>query len=391
MICLRKVKNKMKLVLVVFTILLLGVFAFTACGNYKKITNNKNKTKSWKISDDNETTLNTKELCETGKVDEEETTKEERKEETIKENIEQKNGDIKALHIEGNKLKDSNGNNVQLRGVSTHGIAWFPQYINQEFFFELKDEWNVNVIRLAMYTAEYNGYCSGGDKENLKNLIRNGVEYAKNANMYVIIDWHILQDGNPNQNKEEAKAFFEEMSKEYATYDNVLYEICNEPNGEVTWSDIKAYANELIPVIRKNDNDAIIIVGTPTWSQDIDKVLENPITEYDNIIYSLHFYAATHTEWLRERAKNVIDKGLPIFVTEFGTCDASGNGNIDINQSNEWIKLLDENNISYVAWNLSNKNESSAIFNSNCNKVSGFELEDLSENGRWIYEMLSGK
>ncbi len=296
-----------------------------------------------------------------------------------------------ALHIEGTQLMDSNGNPIQLRGISTHGLAWFPQYVNQEFFHELRKEWDSNVVRLAMYTAESGGYCSDGNKENLKQLVKEGVKYATNADMYVIIDWHILSDGNPNTYKEEAKKFFEEMSKEYCNASNVLYEICNEPNGGTTWADVKSYAEEIIPIIRENDEDAIIIVGTPTWSQDVDKVVADPIEGYDNIMYALHFYAATHTDWLRNRMEQVIDAGLPIFVTEFGTCDASGNGGIDRKQSSEWIQTMDENSVSYVAWNLSNKAETSAIFRQDCQKTFGFAEEDLSENGKWIYEMLTGE
>lgn len=300
-------------------------------------------------------------------------------------------GELGALCLDGTRLVDAQGNRVQLRGISTHGLAWFPQYVNQEFFTELHDEWNANVVRLAMYTAENGGYCSGGDKEGLKQLVKNGVEYATNAGLYVIIDWHNLQDNNPQNNKEEAKAFFEEMSKEFATYDNVLYEICNEPNGGTTWTEIKSYAEEIIPIIRASDEDAIIIVGTPTWSQEVDKAVVDPIKGYENIMYTLHFYAATHTDWLRERMETALSAGLPIFVTEFGTCDASGNGGIDINQSNEWIRTMDKNGVSYVAWNLSNKNETSAIFKSDCQKTAGFTSEDLTENGKWIYEMLTGE
>ncbi len=296
-----------------------------------------------------------------------------------------------ALRVEGTQLVDSNGNAVQLRGVSTHGIAWFPQYVNRDFFTELHDEWNANVVRLAMYTAEYGGYCSDGNQEELKQLIKDGVKYAAEAEMYVIVDWHVLQEANPNTNKEEAKKFFEEMSKEFREADNVLYEICNEPNGATTWSEIKSYAEEVIPVIRANDEDAIIIVGTPTWSQEVDKAAVDPIEGYDNIMYTLHFYAASHTDWLRDRMVKAIDAGLPVFVTEFGTCDASGNGRMDVEQSNKWIQAMDEYGVSYVAWNLSNKAESSAIFQQGCAKTSGFIAEDLTENGKWIYEMLTGE
>lgn len=294
-----------------------------------------------------------------------------------------------ALSVDGTQLVGSSGEPVQLKGISTHGLAWFPDYVNEECFRQLRKEWRANVIRLAMYTAESGGYCSDGDKEYLKGLIRDGVAYAKTQDLYVIIDWHILSDSNPNMNIEEAKDFFAELSEEYAKENHVLYEICNEPNGGTSWGEIKAYAEEVIGVIRSNDEDAVILVGTPNWSQFVDEAAADPITGYDNLMYTLHFYAATHTDDLRGRLTRAVEDGLPVFVSEYGICDASGNGAIDEGQAEQWTTLLDSCGISYVAWNLSNKDETSAIFDSSCSKVSGFTQDDLSESGRWLYQMLT--
>ncbi len=296
-----------------------------------------------------------------------------------------------ALQVNGTQLTDENGVAVQLKGISTHGLAWFPAYVNEDCFRQFREEWNVNVMRLAMYTAENGGYCSGGDQNQLKELIHNGVSYATSLDMYVIIDWHILSDNNPNTNKESAKEFFAEMAEKYAGYNNVLYEICNEPNGGTSWSDIKSYAEEVIGVIRSYDEDGIIIVGTPNWSQYVDQAAADPITGYDNIMYALHFYAATHKESLRNTMTAAIDAGLPIFVTEYGICDASGNGAIDENQANQWVSTMNSYGVSYVAWNLSNKGETSAMINSGCNKTSGFTESDLSASGKWLYQMLTGE
>lgn len=296
-----------------------------------------------------------------------------------------------ALQVRGSRLTDRSGNTVQLRGISTHGIAWYPDYINENCFRQLRQEWNVNVVRLAMYTEEYGGYCSGGDQKSLKELIHRGVTAATAQGLYVIIDWHILSDGNPNRHLEEAKAFFAEMSAKYRNYSNVLYEICNEPNGGTGWGEIKSYAEEVIGVIRANDRDAVILVGTPNWSQYLDQAAADPITKYDNVMYTLHFYAATHTDGLRNTMTAAIRKGLPVFVSEFGICDASGNGAINTAQANQWIDLMDQNGVSYVAWNLSNKAETSAILQSGCSKTYGFGESDLSDSGKWLYRMLTGK
>lgn len=288
-----------------------------------------------------------------------------------------------ALSVKGTDLVDKNGEKFQLYGMSTHGIAWFPQYVNLDAFRTLRDDWNTNCIRLAMYTAEYGGYCSGGDREALKELVKGGVEYASELGMYVIIDWHVLNDQDPNVYKEDAVAFFREMSSAYADYENVLYEICNEPNGSATWDNIKAYASEVIPIIRENDSDAVILVGSPTWSQDIHQAAASPL-EFDNIMYTLHFYAATHKDDLRSRMEECVGKGLPVFVSEFGMCDASGNGANDFEQTEKWLELIEKYNISFFCWNLANKDESSSVFLPSSAATSEWTEDDLNESGKWI-------
>ena len=294
-----------------------------------------------------------------------------------------------ALHVENGKLTDENGNTVQLYGMSTHGIAWFPQYINYDSFRTLRDDWNTNCIRLAMYTAEYGGYCAGGDKEQLKQLVRDGVSYATELGMYVIVDWHILSDYDPNQNKDEAIAFFREMAEVFADNDNVLYEICNEPNGGTSWDSIKSYAEEVIPVIRAQKPDAVILVGTPTWSQEIDKAAASPLDD-SNVLYTLHFYAGTHKDDLRNRLETCVQNGLPVFVSEFGMCDASGNGTNDFVSTTKWLDLLNKYQISFCCWNLANKDESSSVFKASSTALSDWTDDDFNESGRWIRDYFRG-
>ena len=292
------------------------------------------------------------------------------------------------LHVEGSKLVDQNNNEVQLRGVSTHGLAWYPQYVTNDCFATLKS-WGANVVRLAMYTYESGGYCTDGDRQQLETLVQNGVQYAFNNDMYVIIDWHVLNEGNPNRYSDVAKTFFAKMAQQYASYNNVIYEICNEPCKGATWGDVKFYASEVIPSIRSYDKDAVILIGTPNWSRDVDEAVKDPVTGYDNIMYTLHFYAATHKEDLQNKLKSAADAGLPIFVSEFGICSADGNGQVDIDSANSWISLLDSYGISYVCWNLSNKDEKSALLTPACDKTSGFTYEDLSDEGKWLYGVLT--
>ncbi len=297
-----------------------------------------------------------------------------------------------ALSVSGTQLVDKSGQPFQIHGVSTHGLGWdvgYP-YNNKAAFQTLRDDWGANCVRLAMYTEEYNGYCNG-NKSGMKAQVEKGVAAATELGMYVIIDWHILNDGNPQRHKSEAKEFFREMSSKYKNYSNVIYEICNEPNG-CSWSDIKSYALEVIPVIRANDSDAIIIVGTPTWSQlgsagHTYEPCEDPIRGYSNIMYTFHFYASdpNHNQWLKNKIPTAIDKyKIPVFVTEFGLSEASGNGNVNTQTSSEWLSMCDKYKVSYCAWSLSNKNETSALIKSSCSKTSGWSTSELSTAGNFI-------
>ena len=291
-----------------------------------------------------------------------------------------KNG---RLSVKGTRLVNSQGKTVVLKGVSTHGINWFPQYVNKAAFKTLRDNWGVNCIRLAMYTEEYNGYCSGGNQAELRKLINNGVKYATELGMYVIIDWHILSDGNPAKNKKQAMSFFKYMAKKYKNQNNIFYEICNEPNGGTSWSTIKSYASSVIKTIRKYDKKNIILVGTPTWSQDVDVAADSLIKGYSNIMYTFHFYAATHGDSYRQKVQAAIQKGLPVFVSEFGISESSGNGRIDKNEANKWMQFLKKNKISYVCWSLCNKNESCSLLKSSCSRTGNFKKLDLSQAGLW--------
>ncbi len=292
------------------------------------------------------------------------------------------------LQVKEGKLCGKDGKPVMLRGVSSYGLSLSERYINDDCFHDISHLIGANVFRLALYTWGVGsvGYCSGGDKKRLMKDIDDGVAYAKNNDMYVIIDWHILDDGDPNKYIEDAKEFFDTVSKNYRDADHVIYEICNEPN-KVEWSAIKEYANVIIPIIRNNDSDSLIIVGTPNWSQDVDVAANDPL-DYDNLMYTLHFYSASHKQPLRDKAHAAIEKGLPIFVTEYGITASTGNIPYDIEEADVWIDFLEENGISYVMWEFSKTAEGSAAIRSDCLKDRGFERVDLSTAGQWLMDTI---
>lgn len=293
------------------------------------------------------------------------------------------------LQVSGTKLTDESGNIIQLRGVSTHGISWFPDYVNYDAFATLRDDWGANVVRIAMYPEEYNGYLSGGDKAALKQIIDNGVNYATDLGMYVIIDWHVLNYA-PSRHTQEACDFFAEMASKYSGHDNVIYEICNEPVGADWNSNIKPYAETVIGTIRQFDDHSLILVGTNTWSQDVDSVVGNTLDD-GNVMYVAHFYAGTHKENIRNKISTALNAGVPVFISECSICDASGNGGIDYASANEWLEFMNSNQLSFIAWSLSNKAETSALISSGCSAKSGWSDGDLSETGRWFKSAISGR
>ena len=205
--------------------------------------------------------------------------------------------------------------------------------------------------------------------------------------MYVLIDWHILSDGDPNRYIEDAKPFFAEMAEKYCDYNNVLYEICNEPNG-VDWPCVKEYAEQIIPVIREKDPDSVIIVGNPGWSTDLVNVAADPLA-FDNILYTFHFYAATNGQDSRDMLEAVSQQGLPIFVTEYGVTASTGRHPRDLDSADQWIDLLERENISYCMWSFSKAPEACSAIRSGVFKYNGFEKEDYSETGLWLLDTLA--
>ena len=290
------------------------------------------------------------------------------------------------LHVEGTQLADAFGNPVQLRGMSTHGLVWYPDMISKNLFCRIAEDWNCNLVRLAMYSVNY---CDPEWREKSLDLVRRGIEAAVAADAYVIVDWHIMEDGNPKEHMESAREFFGLVASEYAHCPNLIFEICNEPNGETSWADVKEYAEEIIPVIRGHIPDALVLVGTPEFSRNLGDALLRPL-DVDNVMYVLHFYAATHREGLLGELRAAVDAGLPVFVSESGISEASGDGLLDFASAAEWYAFLNEKKISYSVWSLSDKDESSAVFRFDFDPEGELRDEDLSVSGLWVRELIRG-
>ena len=284
-----------------------------------------------------------------------------------------KNG---QLAVKGTHLVNQKGEPVVLRGMSYGWHNWWPRFYNAGTVKWLTDDWKVTVVRAAMGVGVYTDSSYLKNPEFSLEKIEAVVEGAIANDIYVIIDWH-----SHHMYTKEAVAFFSSMAKKYGDNPHVIYEIFNEPVND-SWTDLKAYSIEVIKAIQEYDPDNIILVGNPHWDQDIHIVADDPIEGYDNIMYTLHFYAATHKEWLRDRGDYAIAKGIPIFVSECASMDASGNGALDREEFDVWIAWMEKNKISWVTWSIADKDETCSVLYPSAASDGNWKDEDLKESGK---------
>ncbi len=285
------------------------------------------------------------------------------------------------LHVSGTQLVDKNSKPVVLRGLSFGWHSMWPRFYNEKAVSWLKKDFKCNVIRTAM-GIELGKWCYIKEPQFSKEKMEAVIKGAIKSDIYVIIDWH-----SHNVNLKEAKEFFSEMSKKYAKYPNIIYEVFNEPDYE-TWTEVKAYAEEVIKVIRENDPDNIILVGSPHWDQDVNLPAADPIKGYKNLMYTMHFYAATHGKDLRDRTDEAIKSGLPIFISESAGMEATGDGPLNYKAWQEFIDWMEERKLSWITWSISDKNESCSILKKTAKSQGKWKMEDLKESGIKVREYL---
>lgn len=281
-----------------------------------------------------------------------------------------KYGQLKVL---GTNLVDKNGKVVALHGMSLGWSCFHPRFYTAGTVQWLHKDWNCDVIRAALGVEPRKGYKE--DSVTQTKLITTVVDAAIKEGIYVIIDWH-----SHNINLKEATAFFAGMAKKYAGHPNIIYELFNEPDYE-TWQQVKDYATQIIGVIRNFDKKNIILVGCPRWDQEIMMPANDPIKGYDNLMYTMHFYAGTHKQWLRNRTDSAMQKGLPIFISECAGMEATGDGPIDHKEWQKYIDWMNAKNLSWLTWSVSDKDETCSVLKKSASSDGNWKEDDLKESG----------
>ncbi|MCL1967929.1 MAG: glycoside hydrolase family 5 protein [Fibromonadales bacterium] len=309
-------------------------------------------------------------------------------------------------YLDGSK----NGSGVQVRGVS---FGWSTQEAARFYAAvpvkRMAEVWKAEIVRAAYgsTSSDFSGQQAGRNRGRIETVVEAAIE----NDIYVIIDWH---SHNAHNEVQQSKDFFGYMAEKYGSYDNVIFEIFNEPvcransttntscaaSERISWAEIKSYAEQIIPVIREHSSN-LILVGTPQWSQRVQDVIGNKLND-ENVGYVYHFYAASHSlgGW-RNNIENALNSGVPIFITEYGTTNSDGGQNNNYNTHNadrtdEWHGFMDEKKISSAAWQISDKYEGSAFFGIQ-GAVGAFDLDGdwadqskMTESGKYIFNKLNG-
>ena len=290
------------------------------------------------------------------------------------------NGHLKVV---GTQLTNQYNKPVVLQGMSFGWSCFHPKFYTAGAVKTLAEDWNCTVVRAALGVEPAGGYIK--DSASSIKLIFNVVDAAIAEGIYVIIDWH-----SHNINLKEANAFFKTIATKYHKYPNIIYELYNEPDEE-TWAEVKEYSVKLITTIRAIDSNNIILVGSPHWDQDVNLPAADPIIGFKNLMYSMHFYAGTHKQWLRDRTDAAMAKGLPIFISESAGMDANGDLAIDYAEWDKYVKWMKEKKLSWITWSVSDKDETCSVLKKGASANGGWTDKDLKESGLKVKEYLTSK
>ena len=294
------------------------------------------------------------------------------------------------LLAQGNRIVgEKSGDTVQLAGMSFFWNNWMGQFWTPQVVDWLVNDFHCSILRAAMgadfvdASGAMSGIASPADIHTGMQMTETIVDQATRRGIYSIVDWH---SHHAPAHLSDAIGYFDTLSALYGDNPGVVFEIFNEPwSNDYTWEQIKAYANSVIPVIRKHSRN-LIVVGSREWSRDLDEATRDPVVD-SNMAYTLHFYAGSHGDSLRWQGDSALSRGKAVFVTEWGTTldDGGSDGKIYTAESNRWLAWLDSNRISSCNWSVENKAEAAAILTGTASTAGGWDTtKDLTPSGRFV-------
>ena len=323
-----------------------------------------------------------------------------------------KRAEVAPLKVVGTQLT-ADGQPVAFRGISFGWHNIWPRFYNKSAVRQLHEDTGCQIFRAAIGADSHamldnpgihDGYM--GEPEWALEHLYEVVDGAIECGAYVIVDWH-----SHVLHLDAAKEFFAAVATRYKGVPNVIYELFNEPvcfsfeewranpyedlgNPEAMmayWQELKRYAGELIKVITDIDpSEPLILMGCPSWDQRVDLPAASPIEGYGNLMYTMHFYAATHKH-LRDASDAVLAAGIPIFVSECAACEASGDGPMDLEEWQKYVDWADANGITMLTWSISDKVETCSMFTKEASSEGPWNDDVIKPWGKIVKDWVLGK
>jgi len=296
------------------------------------------------------------------------------------------------LSIEGSSIKNSEGGDVVLKGISSYGIQECGDFFDKEVIKTLAEDWGCDVLRIAVTgDAAGEGYIKDPDK--YFDTVCKICDMCEAQGIYVIVDWNVCYGEEAGEHTEAAVDFFSRLSAIYSESFNIIYEINNDPvkrdmemSSETEWDEcIWPFATAVIEAVRANDDNNIIIVGAPNYGLDVNESAVDPF-EYSNIAYGCRIYSGPHNEAQRDKVSSALDEDVCVFVTQWGLSNEYGVGGIHPNETSKWIEYLDENSISWCNYAIgSNTSDDTNALNMDDERYT----DEQKSNAHWPYGLLS--
>jgi hypothetical protein len=235
---------------------------------------------------------------------------------------------IPPLHVEGNKIKDPDGNIVVLRGISLIDLGflegWEGGAINMINQLTNKSDgqanspgWYPKAIRIPIIPADASpGWPNRFNPSNdnfYNNILRPLVDYCASKDMYAIIDWHYV--ANTYDKVATTTQFWQYMAPKFANDHHVIFELFNEPINNVgddtaDWLSVRNNMQTWVDIVREYAPSSLIFVAGASYSQIIGPAASNPLTG-NNIAIVSHIYPG---HWL--------SGGKSWYVNHITTCAA---------------------------------------------------------------------